>query len=87
MVLGIWAGTLPLGFLAKRYGRRTAYAKLCRLRRVGRPDRLSGDHARELRLYLMATFFGGLYAASHMSCRFGAADTASKDFKPRRSHG
>ena len=26
MVLGIWAGTLPLGFLAKRYGRRTAYA-------------------------------------------------------------
>src|SRR5947209_3286356 len=26
MVCGIWAGTLPLGFLAKRYGRRTAYA-------------------------------------------------------------
>ena len=26
MVFGIWAGTLPLGFLAKRYGRRTAYA-------------------------------------------------------------
>src|ERR1041384_4853310 len=26
MVVGIWAGTLPLGFLAKRYGRRTAYA-------------------------------------------------------------
>ena len=25
MVLGIWAGTLPVGFLAKRYGRRTAY--------------------------------------------------------------
>src|SRR3954447_18930019 len=26
MVCGIWAGTLPLGFLAKRYGRRAAYA-------------------------------------------------------------
>ena len=26
MVCGIWAGTLPLGFLAKRFGRRTAYA-------------------------------------------------------------
>ena len=34
-------------------------------------------------LYLVATFFGGLYAASHMSYRFGAADTASKDFKPK----
>src|SRR4029077_1136538 len=24
MVVGIWAGTLPMGFLAKRFGRRTA---------------------------------------------------------------
>ena len=31
MVVGIWAGTLPVGFLAKRYGRRTAYvsASVC----------------------------------------------------------
>ena len=34
-------------------------------------------------LYLVATFFGGLYAASHMSYRFGAADTASPQFKPK----
>ena len=25
MVVGIWAGTLPVGFLARRFGRRTAY--------------------------------------------------------------
>ena len=36
MVLGIWAGTLPLGFLAKRYGRRTAYVERVGLRRARR---------------------------------------------------
>src|ERR1043165_661431 len=26
MVCGMWAGTLPMGFLAKRFGRRVAYS-------------------------------------------------------------
>jgi MFS family permease len=83
MVLGIWAGTLPLGFLAKRYGRRTAYASgtvtgaLAGL--VGYVSIMQANFW----LYLFATFLGGLYAASHMSYRFGAADTASKEFKPK----
>jgi hypothetical protein len=25
MIAGMWVGTLPVGYLAKRYGRRTAY--------------------------------------------------------------
>src|SRR6266581_2586505 len=25
MIVGMWIGTLPVGYLAKRYGRRTAY--------------------------------------------------------------
>src|SRR5215213_5790317 len=83
MVCGIWAGTLPLGFLAKRYGRRTAYVSgaLC-----GVIAGLIGYMAivqANFWLYLVATFFGGLYAASHMSYRFGAADTASAEFKPK----
>lgn len=83
MVLGIWAGTLPLGFLAKRYGRRTAYASgaVC-----GAFAGLVGYVAivqANFWLYLFATFLGGLYAASHMSYRFGAADTASAEFKPK----
>jgi MFS family permease len=83
MVVGIWAGTLPVGFLAKRYGRRTAYvsASVC-----GAIAGLIG-YAAVLRgsfpLLLLATFCGGLYAASHMSYRFGAADTASAEFKPK----
>ena len=49
-----------------------------RLRRARGPDRLRGDRCRRsFWLYLVATFCGGLYAASHMSYRFGAADTAS----------
>ncbi|MEA2870554.1 MAG: hypothetical protein QOH67_530 [Hyphomicrobiales bacterium] len=83
MVCGIWAGTLPLGFLARRYGRRTAYVSgsVC-----GTIAGLIGYAAilqASFWLYLVATFFGGLYAASHMSYRFGAADTASAEFKPK----
>src|SRR5947209_2546031 len=83
MVCGIWAGTLPLGFLAKRYGRRAAYAcgSVCGAAAglIGYAAILQGNFW----LYLLAAFFGGLYAASHMSYRFGAADTASAEFKPK----
>jgi MFS family permease len=83
MVVGIWAGTLPVGFLAKRYGRRTAYvsASVCGAIAglIGYAAILQGSFP----LLLLATFCGGLYAASHMSYRFGAADTASPEFKPK----
>jgi MFS family permease len=83
MVCGIWAGTLPLGFLAKRYGRRTAYVSgsVCGgiAGLIGYAAIMQGSFW----LYLVGTFFGGLYAASHMSYRFGAADTASPEFKPK----
>jgi MFS family permease len=83
MVVGIWAGTLPVGFLAKRYGRRTAYvsASVCGAIAglIGYAAVIQGSFL----LLLLGTFFGGLYAASHMSYRFGAADTASPEFKPK----
>jgi len=83
MVVGIWAGTLPVGFLAKRYGRRTAYvaASVCGAIAglIGYTAIMQGSFP----LLLLATFCGGLYAASHMSYRFGAADTASPEFKPK----
>ena len=83
MVLGIWAGTLPLGFLAKRYGRRTAYAIFAACGALAGLIGYLAITRASFWLYLAATFFGGLYAASHMSYRFGAADTASKEFKPK----
>jgi MFS family permease len=83
MVLGIWAGTLPLGFLAKRYGRRTAYASFAGCGAIAGLLGYLAIMQSSFWLYLVATFFGGLYAASHMSYRFGAADTASTEFKPK----
>jgi len=83
MVVGIWAGTLPLGFLAKRYGRRTAYASGAACGTIAGLIGYAAILQANFYLYMLATFFGGLYAASHMSYRFGAADTASAEFKPK----
>jgi MFS family permease len=83
MVCGMAAGSLPVGALARRYGRRIAYqagavvGTIAGL--VGYTAIMQGSFA----LYLLATFCGGLYAASHMSYRFAAADTASPEFKPK----
>src|SRR5689334_21208142 len=83
MVCGIWAGTLPLGYLAKRFGRRTAYASGAAAGTVAGLIGYTAIVQANFWLYLVATFCGGLYAASHMSYRFGAADTASAEFKPK----
>jgi MFS family permease len=83
MVCGIWAGTLPLGFLAKRFGRRTAYASGAAAGTIAGLIGYTAILQANFWLYLVATFCGGLYAASHMSYRFGAADTASAEFKPK----
>ncbi len=83
MVLGIWTGTLPLGLMAKRFGRRTAYASGAVCGTVAGLIGYAEILQNSFWLYLLATFFGGLYAASHMSYRFGAADTASAEFKPK----
>jgi MFS family permease len=83
MVVGIWAGTLPLGFLAKRFGRRVAYACGSVAGVVAGLIGYTAILQANFWLYLASTFCGGLYAASHMSYRFGAADTASAEFKPK----
>lgn len=83
MVVGMWAGTLPVGFLARHFGRRTAYlagaACGCLAGLVGFVAVMQGSFW----IYLVSAFLGGLYAASHQSYRFGAADTASPAFKPK----
>ena len=83
MVVGMWAGTLPVGVLAKAFGRRFALqtgsvfgilsgiASCLALLRGSFP------------LLLMGTLCGGLYAAAHQSYRFAAADTASAHFRAK----
>ena len=83
MVVGTWAGTLPVGVLVRRFGRRTAYqigaGVGCLAGLIGYLAATRGSFA----IFLVATFCAGLYQASHQSYRFAAADTASADFKAK----
>jgi MFS family permease len=82
-VVGLWQGTLPMGALARRYGRRTAFqvgtacgvltGLLCSL------AVLWGSFA----LFTVGAFFTGFYAAAQHAYRFAAADTASDAFRPK----
>src|SRR5580693_2212215 len=69
MVVGTWAGTLPVGFLVRRFGRRSAYqigaTVGCLAGLIGYTAVIQGSFA----LYLAATFCAGLYQASHQSYR------------------
>jgi len=83
MVFGMWLGTLPLGVLARHFGRRFAlqcgsvFGILSGL--ISYAAVMNGHFS----LLLVGTFCGGLYAAAHQSYRFAAADTASEAYRPK----
>jgi MFS family permease len=83
MVFGMWFGTLPLGFLARHYGRSfalqcgSAFGILSGL--ISYAAVMSGNFW----VLLIGTFCGGVYAAAHQSYRFAAADTASDAYRPK----
>jgi MFS family permease len=82
-VIGMWLGTLPVGALARRFGRRTAF-------QVGTVfgviTGLFGYFAvmqGSFLLFNIGAFCCGLYASAHQAYRFAAADTASEAFRPK----
>jgi predicted MFS family arabinose efflux permease len=83
MVLGMWAGTVPVGILSRSLGRRfalqtgTACGVLCGLIACAAVFRGSFG------LFLLGALCAGLYAAAHQSYRFAATDTASEGFRPK----
>jgi len=83
MVIGMWVGTLPVGYMARRFGRRfalqvgTIFGVLAGL--ISCVAVLQGSFA----LILAGTFSGGLYAAAHQPSGFAAADTASEAVRPK----
>jgi MFS family permease len=83
MVVGIWAGTLPVGFLAGTFGRRFAlqsgsvFGVLSGI--LSSLAMLRGSFL----LLLLGTLCGGLYAAAHQSYRFAATDAASAHFRAK----
>jgi MFS family permease len=83
MVLGMWLGTLPVGALARRYGRRFALQTGSIFGVLSGLVSCSAVVSGHFPLLLLGTFFGGIYAAAHQSYRFAAADTASEHFRPK----
>lgn len=83
MVLGMWVGTLPLGWLARRYGRRNALQSGSLFGVLSGLVSYSAVMQGSFWLLILGTFFGGLYAAAHLSYRFAAADTASERMRPK----
>ncbi len=83
MVLGMWAGTLPVGFAAKNLGRRTALQIGSACGVIGGLIDTLAVLQNAFGLFLLGAFFCGLYAAAHQSYRFAAADTASASFRPK----
>ena len=82
-VLGLWAATLPIGALARRFGRRTAF-------QIGTAfgvltGLLCGAAVilNSFLLFNLGTFCTGFYAAATQAYRFAATDTASESFKPK----
>ena len=82
-VLGMWMGTLPLGALARRLGRRNALqiGTVCGVL-TGLICCLAVLEGSFL-LFNIGAVFSGLYASAHQSYRFAAADTASEAFRPK----
>jgi predicted MFS family arabinose efflux permease len=83
MVLGMWLGTLPIGFLARHYGRRFALQTGSAFGVLSGLISYSAVTHDNFWLLLAGTFCGGLYAAAHNSYRFAAADTASDAYRPK----
>lgn len=83
MVMGMWLGTLPIGALARRYGRRTALQTGSLFGVLSGFISFSAVMVGNFWLLLLGTFCGGLYAAAHQSYRFAAADTASDRYRAK----
>ena len=82
-VLGLWFGALPFGWLARHYGRRTAFqvGTVCGVL-TGVICYVAVTQGSFL-IFNLGTFVSGLYASAHLAYRFAAADTASESFKPK----
>ncbi len=83
MVIGMWLGTLPIGALAKRYGRRPALQIGAAMGALAGLICAAAILQGSFGLFLLGAFCSGVYAASHHAYRFAAADTASIAFRPK----
>jgi len=82
-VLGMWMATLPVGAIAKRFGRLAAFEAGAFCGTLAGVFCALAVLQASFVLLCVGAAFGGFYAAGHQSYRFAAADTASGEFKPK----
>jgi MFS family permease len=83
MVFGLWLGTLPIGYLARRHSRRFALQTGSFFGVISGLISFWATMIGSFPLLLIGTFCAGLYAAAHQSYRFAATDTASESFRAK----
>ena len=83
MVIGMWLGTLPVGVLARRFGRRIALQIGTTFGMASGLISYTAVITGNFWLLMFGTFCGGLYAAAFQSYRFAATDTASERYRPK----
>jgi len=82
-VVGMACGTLPVGYIARRYGRKATFALGAACGMLMGLIACAAVINHSFALYCLATFFGGLYGSVAQSFRFAAADTATPKFRPK----
>lgn len=82
-VVGMALGTIPNGFIARHYGRRTAFQLGAGYGAAGGLINAWAILNGNFWVYCVGAFLCGCYASVAQSYRFAAADTASDAFKPR----
>lgn len=81
-VLGMWAGTLPVGVVSRRFGRQVTFIGGTVFGALAGLVLALAVWKASLALLCLGSLCGGLYASAHQAYRFAAADTASDAFKP-----
>jgi len=82
-VVGMWIGTLPVGVIGRRYGRRTAFLVGTMFGALAGLTCFTAVMIGSFLLFCTGAFSAGLYAAAHQAYRFAAADTATPAFRPK----
>lgn len=82
-VIGMAFGTLPVGWLARRFGRRVALLTGAASGAACGLIAALACYIWSFPLYCFAVFFGGFYAAASQSYRFAATDGAAPSLQPK----
>ncbi|HEY8579665.1 MAG TPA: MFS transporter, partial [Beijerinckiaceae bacterium] len=82
-VVGTAAGTLPAGWIARRWGRGAAFVAGTTCGVLVGLIAAAAIYLGSFALFCVGTFIGGFYQAVAQTFRFAATDTASPAFRPK----